>query len=166
MSIKRMAAIAAFTAIALTIFMLEAQIPVVLAVPGIKPGLSNIVTLVAVYILSKKDAGIILALRIVLGSVFAGNPMIFFYSAAGGLMSFAAVCVMTSILSEKQIWAAGVISAIAHNTAQIIVAALILDSPALFWYLPWLVIAAVVTGAFTGLSAQYAVGRLGNMKIR
>ena len=47
MSIKRMAAIAALTAIALTIFMLEAQIPVVLAVPGIKLGLANIVTLAA-----------------------------------------------------------------------------------------------------------------------
>lgn len=166
MSIKRMASIAAFTAIALTIFMLEAQIPVVLAVPGIKLGLSNIITLAAVYILSKKDAGIILALRVVLGSVFAGNPMIFLYSAAGGLAGFAMVCIMTSFLSEKQIWAAGIVSAIAHNAAQIIVAALIMNSPALFWYLPWLVIAAVVTGAMTGLSAQFAVKRLGNMKIR
>jgi len=166
MSVKRMAAIAALTAIALTIFMLEAQIPVVIAVPGIKLGLSNIVTLIAVYVLSKRDAGIILALRVVLGSVFAGNPMIFFYSAAGGLFSFTAVCLMTTILTEKQIWAAGVVSAIAHNTAQIAVAALLMPSPALFWYLPWLIIAAVVTGAFTGLAAQFAVNRLRSIKFK
>jgi heptaprenyl diphosphate synthase len=166
MSIKRMAAIAALTAIALTIFMLEAQIPVVLAVPGIKLGLANIVTLAAFFLLSRRDAGIILALRVVLGSIFSGSPMIFLYSAAGGLSGFASVCITASFLTEKQIWAAGIISAIAHNAAQIIVAVLIMDSPALIWYLPWLVIAAVITGAFTGFSAQFAVKRLKDMGIR
>ena len=166
MSIKRIATIAAFTAIALTIFMLEAQIPVIIAVPGIKLGLANIVTLVALYILSKKDAGIILALRIVLGSIFAGNSMVFLYSAAGGLLSFASVCLISSVLTEKQIWAVGVVSAIAHNLGQIIVAALVMDSPALLWYLPWLIIAAVITGTFTGFSAQFAVKSLKRMWLR
>lgn len=166
MSIKRIATIAAFTAIALTIFMLEAQIPVIIAVPGVKLGLSNIVTLIAVYILSKRDAGIILALRIMLGSIFAGNSMIFLYSAAGGLLSFASVCLSSSFLREKQIWAVGVLSAIAHNAAQIAVAALVMDSLALFWYLPWLIIAAIITGAFTGLSAQFAVKSLKNTRLR
>jgi heptaprenyl diphosphate synthase len=166
MSIKRIATIAAFTAIALTIFMLEAQIPVIIAVPGVKLGLSNIVTLIAVYILSKRDAGIILALRIMLGSIFAGNSMIFLYSAAGGLLSFASVCLTSSFLREKQIWAVGVLSAIAHNAAQIAVAALVMDSLALFWYLPWLIIAAIITGAFTGLSAQFAVKSLKNTRLR
>jgi heptaprenyl diphosphate synthase len=166
MSIKRIATIAALTAIALTIFMLEAQIPVIIAVPGVKLGLSNIVTLIAVYILSKRDAGIILALRIMLGSIFAGNSMIFLYSAAGGLLSFASVCLTSSFLREKQIWAVGVLSAIAHNAAQIAVAALVMDSLALFWYLPWLIIAAIITGAFTGLSAQFAVKSLKNTRLR
>lgn len=166
MSIKRIATIAALTAIALTIFMLEAQIPVIIAVPGVKLGLSNIVTLIAVYILSKRDAGIILALRIMLGSIFAGNWMIFLYSAAGGLLSFASVCLTSSFLREKQIWAVGVLSAIAHNAAQIAVAALVMDSLALFWYLPWLIIAAIITGAFTGLSAQFAVKSLKNTRLR
>jgi heptaprenyl diphosphate synthase len=166
MSIKRIATIAALTAIALTIFMLEAQIPVIIAVPGVKLGLSNIVTLIAVYILSKRDAGIILALRIMLGSIFAGNSMIFLYSAAGGLLSFASVCLTSSFLREKQIWAVGVLSAIAHNAAQIAVAALVMDSLALFWYLPWLIIAAIITGAFTGLSAQFAVNILKKPRLR
>jgi len=164
MSIKRMSAIAAFTAIALTIFMVEAQIPVIIAIPGIKLGLANIVTLVAVYVLSKKDAGIILALRIVLGSIFAGQAMVFLYSAAGALLSFASVCLTSSMLSEKQIWAVGVVSAIAHNVGQLAVAVLIMDTTAILWYLPWLVIAAVITGTFTGLSAQFAVKSLRNIK--
>ena len=81
-------------------------------------------------------------------------------------MSFASVCLSSSFLREKQIWAVGVLSAIAHNAAQIAVAALVMDSLALFWYLPWLIIAAIITGAFTGLSAQFAVKSLKNTRLR
>ena len=48
------------TAIGLTIFMLEAQMPPLTAIPGIKLGLANIVTLCALAVLGPKDALIIL----------------------------------------------------------------------------------------------------------
>lgn len=166
MSTKRLAADATLTAIALTIFMIEAQIPLTLAIPGIKLGLSNIVTLIAVYLLSKKDAGAILILRIIMGSVFSGNLLALIYSMAGGALSFAILCLASKVLGEKQIWAAGILSAIAHNLGQLVSAAFVINSAAVFAYTPVLIIAAILTGAFTGYCAQFTVLRLKNLRLR
>ncbi len=166
MSTKRITSIAVLTAIALTIFIAEAQIPVLIAVPGIKLGLSNIITLVAAYLLSRRDAGIILMLRIFLGSVFSSSMLTFFYSAAGGLCAFAVICIMYKLFDEKQIWAVSVIAAMAHNIAQLLVAIAIMNSPDIIWFTPWLVIAAVVTGTFTGIAAQLSLARLKKIYIK
>ena len=165
MSTKRLAADASLTAIALTIFIIEAQIPLTLAIPGIKLGLANIVTLVAIYLLSGKDAGAILVLRIILGSVFSGNLLALIYSIAGGALSFAAILLAHRLLGEKQIWAAGIFSAIAHNMGQILAAAFVINSSAVFAYTPVLIIAAIFTGTFTGLCAQYTVMRLKKLRL-
>ncbi len=166
MSTKRLAADASLLAIALTIFMIEAQIPFTFAIPGIKLGLSNIVTLVAIYLLSTKDAGAILVLRIILGSVFGGNMLALIYSIAGGALSFAALFLAHRLLGEKQIWAAGIFSAIAHNIGQLLSAAFVINSAAVFAYTPVLIIAAMFTGAFTGFCAQFTVLRLKKLNLR
>ena len=63
-TIRRITSIGVLTAIALTIFVLESQIPPLVAIPGIKLGLANIVTLFALVFLSPTDAFIILILRV------------------------------------------------------------------------------------------------------
>ena len=83
---RRLALIAALSAVALTIFVAESQIPPLTMVPGMKLGLANIVTLVAMVILNRRDAGVILAIRLVLGSIFGGGISAFMFSAAGGLL--------------------------------------------------------------------------------
>ena len=54
---KKLALLAALTAVALTIFVAEAQIPPVVPVPGVKLGLANIVTLVTMALLGRREAG-------------------------------------------------------------------------------------------------------------
>ena len=73
MNVKKITQMAMLTAIALTIFMIEAQIPALVPIPGVKLGLANIVTVFAVFALGPKEAGMILFVRIFLGAVFAGN---------------------------------------------------------------------------------------------
>ena len=160
MSVKRMTLLAVLTAAALTIFIVEAQIPAFIAVPGVKLGLSNVITLAAAYLLSRRDAGIVLLMRIILGSMFAGGMAAFLYSAAGGVCAFAVVCVFYKVFDKKQLWAVSVLSAIAHNIAQLLVAAAVMNSSAVIWYAPWLIISAVLTGAFNGVAVQFAVKRL------
>ena len=73
MKTSKLTRMALLTAIALTIFMIEAQIPPIVPIPGIKLGLANIVTVFAVFMLGARDAALILAARIFLGAVFGGN---------------------------------------------------------------------------------------------
>ncbi len=154
---RRMVLMGVLTAIGLTIFMLEAQIPPLTAIPGIKLGLANIVTLFALAVLGPKDALIILIMRVILGSVFSGQIMTLAYSMTGGVLCLAAEAALLKVLPLKNLWAISVIGAAVHNTAQVAVAVLITKTPGIFWYLPYLIIAAVITGAFIGAAVQFTL---------
>lgn len=160
MGIKRLARDGVFTAVALTVFVIELQIPELVPIPGVKLGLSNIVTLAAMFLMGPWDAGGILLCRIILGSIFGGNLMALAYSAAGGAAAYLASLLMRRIVTEKQIWAASVFSALAHSLGQMAAAVLITATPSLAMFLPPMLAISVVTGLLTGLAAQLAVERL------
>lgn len=163
MKTKKLTVMALLTAIALTIFMVEAQIPPLVPLPGVKLGLSNIVTVFAVFALGSKEAAAILFCRIFLGSIFAGNFSSIFYSAAGGTAAILVTILLRKILTRKQLWVAGVCGAIAHSVGQVAMAMLITSTPGLIVYLPMLMAVSMVTGLFTGLCAQFLVNRRGNL---
>ena len=60
----RVVQLALLTAIALTIFMAEAQLPPLVPIQGVKLGLANIVTVYAVFVLGPGDALLILSARV------------------------------------------------------------------------------------------------------
>ena len=82
-SVQRLTQLALLTAVALIIFIIEAQIPPLTAIPGVKMGLANIITLVTLYRFGRRDALMVLLVRVFLGSVFAGQMMTLLYSLAG-----------------------------------------------------------------------------------
>lgn len=154
MRTRKIALIASLTAVALTIFVIEAQIPPVVPIPGIKMGLANVITLFAVMTLGRKDAFVILLLRILLGSIFAGSVMSLMYSLAGGVICFLLMSAAVCIMNENMTWCISVIGAIGHNIGQIAVAVFVTHTVQIAWYLPVLMISAVITGLFTGLLTQ------------
>lgn len=160
MNVRRLARDGVFTALAVIIFVIELQIPELVPVPGVKLGLANIVTLAAMFLLGPADAGGILAARILLGGIFGGNLMAVAYSAAGGTLAYLAAFLTRNVVTEKQIWAASVLSALAHSVGQMIAAVVITATPSLALYLPAMLAVSVVTGLITGFAAQLAVARL------
>lgn len=156
----RITRLALLTAIALTIFLAEAQIPALTAVPGVKLGLANIVTVYAMFALGPGDALLVLSARVFLGAVFSGQPMTLIYSAAGGLLSWCVLCLLGRLLTDRQIWLASPVAAIFHNLGQLLAAAAVLRSWSVLAWLPYLVIAAVLAGLFTGAAAQALIKRL------
>ena len=92
--VKRLTRCALLTAIALAIFVLEAQIPIPFPVPGMKLGLSNIITLFALFSFGWKDALAIVVIRILLGNLASGQVMALLYSLGGGLLSFAGMALL------------------------------------------------------------------------
>ena len=85
MKTKKLTAMALLTAVALIIFVVEAQIPALVPIPGIKLGLANIVTVFTVFAIGAKEGAAVLFVRVFLGAVFAGNFSTILYSGAGGL---------------------------------------------------------------------------------
>ena len=159
MQTKKLTRMALLTAIALTIFMIEAQIPALVPIPGVKLGLANIVTVFAVFTMGSKEGAMILAARIFLGAVFAGNFSTIFYSAAGGACAILVTIGLKRILTKKQLWVAGALGAVAHSIGQMAVAVAMTGTPGLLVYLPVMILCGVITGLFTGLCAQFLVKR-------
>ncbi len=159
MKTRKLTLLALLSAIALTIFMVEAQLPALVPVPGIKLGLANIVTVFTVFALGPGEGAAVLAVRIFLGAVFAGNFSTIFYSSAGGLCAIGVTILLRRILTKKQLWVAGCLGAVAHSLGQMAMAIALTGTPSLAVYLPVMIAASIVTGAFTGLCAQLLVNR-------
>ena len=159
MEAKKIAQLGVLSAVALTIFMVEAQIPPVIPIPGVKLGLSNIVTVFTVFAVGPLEGVAVLAVRIFLGAIFAGNFSSILYSAAGGLLAIAATIGLRKILTKHQLWVAGILGAVTHSIGQMIAAVTITDTPELLIYLPIMITISIVTGLFTGLCAQMLLNR-------
>lgn len=159
MKTRKLTTMALLCAIALTIFIVEAQIPLPIPIPGVKLGLANIVTVYAVYALGAKEAAAILFVRIFLGAVFSGNFGTIFYSAGGGALAILATIGLKFVVKENQLWVSGCLSAIAHSVGQMIVAVWATGTPSLLIYLPVLIVCSMLSGLFTGLCAQLLVKR-------
>lgn len=157
MKTKPLVLLSLLTAIALTIFIVEAQLPPLVAVPGIKMGLANIITLFALRFFTRRQAAAILFVRVVLGCLLGGQISALFYSLGGGFVCLAVESFVIRRVPDKQLWAVSVLGAIAHNITQLLIAALLISSPTVFWYLPALLAAGIITGAFTGLCVQAVV---------
>ena len=159
MKIRKLTTMAMLCAVALIIFVIEAQIPALVPIPGIKLGLSNIITVFAVFTLGSWEASLILACRIFLGAVFAGNFSTILYSAAGGALAILATIGLKKLVKESQLWVAGCLGAIAHSIGQMAMAIAITATPGLAIYLPVMIGCSILTGTFTGLCAQALVKR-------
>ena len=122
MKARKPALLGLLTAVALTIFLVEAQLPPVLPVPGVKLGLANIVTVFTVFALGPGEGILVLAARIFLGAVFCGNFSSILYSAAGGACAIAVTIALRRILTRKQLFVAGCLGAMAHSIGQIAMA--------------------------------------------
>ena len=151
---KRLCFMAVLTAIALTLYVVEAQLPPPVPIPGVKYGLSNIITLSAMLLLGRREAGAILLVRILLGSMFTGGVAALMYSLAGGVLAYVVMCVMTAVLDEKLLWVVGALGGVAHNAGQLVVCVLIVKTPGVFAYAPVLAVSGIVCGVFTGIAAR------------
>ena len=159
MTIRRTTRIALLTALSLILFVLEGFLPLPLPVPGAKLGLAAIVTLIALHLLPARDAALMLMLRILLASFFGGGVAPMLYSLAGGAASFAAMVLLKKYtqLSIVGISAAG---GFLHNMAQLLVAAAVMQTTALFSYAPVLGFVGILTGIGIGMSAQIILQKI------
>ncbi|MBE7050778.1 MAG: Gx transporter family protein [Ruminococcaceae bacterium] len=157
MKTRKYVLMALLSSMALGLYALECVIPPLTFIPGAKLGLANIITMVAIYIFGKKEAFLILMMRIVIASMLFGQVMSMLYSVAGGLFSFVALCICLKFIERSSMWATGIICAIFHNLGQIVVAVLVTQQLSIAYYFLFLVIISMISGVFTGVCADYCI---------
>jgi len=145
--------VAGFAALAISIHILESIIPS--PVPGIKPGLANLITL---YVLLRHGwamAASVSLLRVIGASLLLGTFLspTFVMSLAGALASLL-ILAITYRLPGRPLGAMGlaILAAQAHLLAQFMTAwALFIPHPSLFTLLPVLLTAALISGTLGGI---------------
>ncbi|MBO5094551.1 MAG: Gx transporter family protein [Lachnospiraceae bacterium] len=142
-----------FLAEALILGYVESLIPFSFGIPGMKLGLANLAVLLALYRIGTKEAFLIDVLRIVLSGFLFGSLYSILYSMAGGVLSFLAMLLLkkTGRLSVAFVSVAGGVS---HNVGQLAVAAFVVETKGLFYYLPPLLVSGAVTGLLLGMIAE------------
>ena len=161
---KRVATIAVLTALALAISVAENWIPLAfIPVPGVKLGLANIVTLFVLCFVNFKDAFTVLLLRCVLASLFGSGITALAFSVIGGI--FALITMYILLKSDKfSLAGISIAGAAMHSIGQIIASFFMLSTFSVIFYLPFLLIASIFTGALTGTICHFLFKHLKKIK--
>lgn len=148
---KRLTICAILISMALVLSYMERFIPLqlVIPLPGIKLGIANIVTVVALYYFEEKYAFAILTLRCILGSMFGGGISGLAFSLTGGLFAMTTMSISRR-LRIFSVYGVSILGAAAHNVGQICVAVFLMHSVYVIGYLPYLLIVSLFTGMATG----------------
>lgn len=141
------------TALAMIFGYIEALIPFSVGVAGIKLGLANLVVLTGIYYMPSKQVFVILAARIVLSAFMFGSMTSLVYSMVGGVVSFL-VMLFIKRLGRFSIVGVSIAGGTAHNIGQFIVAACVLKSRGIIYYLPLLMIGGAAAGLAVGIVAE------------
>lgn len=149
--VKQMTLCAILVSMALVLSYIEHFIPLQMFIPmpGVKLGLANIVTLMALFFLGTKSAFVILFLRCILGAVFGGGISGLFFSMTGGIFAMTTMYIFKHCRGIS-IYGVSVLGAAAHNIGQILVAVFLMSSVYVIGYLPYLLLVSVFTGLATG----------------
>lgn len=150
---KKISTCALFVALAMIFSYVETLIPINFGVPGMKLGIANLVIVIGLYLLKPQEVLMISIVRILLTGFMFGSGMSVIYSLAGGFLSFFAMLFLKHT-DKFSIVGVSLFGGTAHNIGQLLVAAAIIENLKLFYYLPVLVIAGLITGILIGLVAK------------
>ena len=161
---KKVAYYGCILSLAMIFSYVEFLVPFNLGIPGIKLGLANIIAVLVLYKNGFKSSMVINIARVLLVGIIFGNIFSIIYSLSGGILSVAAMALAKKWRALSPV-GVSVIGATAHNIGQIAAAAIVLETAAVFYYLPFLIISAVVTGVLIGLSTTIIISRLKSANI-
>ena len=137
----------------------ESLIPPLVAVPGVKIGLANIVTVFLLYTLGWRAAGCVSLIRVLLSALLFGNVQSLIFALSGAALSFIVMVAVKKLLPFGKV-GVSVLGAVAHNAGQVAAAVIVMETAALAYYFIPLVISGTVAGVFVGILAAILTIRL------
>ena len=169
-----------FTALALIFSYVESLIPFSFGIPGMKLGLPNLIVLLLLYerpgtgknpskdgqnhmaaeekIFSTgvREAVLVNGLRIILSGFLFSNLYAILYALSGAALSLSAMLAGKKYGRFSMI-GVSVLGGVFHNVGQILVAMAVVETFAVAYYLPFLIVAGTVTGAVLGFAGMELV---------
>lgn len=161
MKTKKMTYMSLMVGYSLILYIIEGYIPnpLITIFPGAKLGLTNIITLTSLVVFGIKDTFVIVSVRVLMSSIFTGPISYLMFSIVGAYLSL--LFMMIALKTDKfSLIGVSVIGAIGHNIGQLIVASFIIKNAMMFGYLPYMLIASVITGIFVGITSKYMVDKI------
>ena len=148
--VKRLALMGLLFALAMALSFLESLLPALpMLPPGIRLGLSNIITMYALFVLLTR------------GAVAAAM------SAAGGIVSVTAMLLLSRLPGvKKQYLLLSIFGGAAHNLGQLVAARFIISNLYVWYYLPVLLVAGIVMGAITGMVLRVILPYLNRLNLK
>lgn len=161
---SRVAYFGVFTALALIFSYVESLIPINFGIPGVKLGLTNLITIVALYKMGTKEAFILSVTRVVLSGFLFGNLFAILYSMSGAVLSLIVMSLFKK--SDKfSVYGVSMAGGVFHNVGQLVMAMLVVESVSIGGYLPVLLIAGLLTGLLIGIVSNEMLRRLRKLSI-
>ena len=165
--VKRLALMGLLFALAMALSFLESLLPALpMLPPGIRLGLSNIVTMYALFVLGPVSGYTIAVLKALLvlltrGAVAAAM------SAAGGVFSVT-IMLLLSLLPgiKEQYLLLSVFGGAAHNIGQLVMARFIINNQYVWYYFPVLLVAGLLMGAITGMALRVVLPYLNRLNLK
>lgn len=165
MKTKKMVFLGLMVGYSLILYILETYIPnpFIVFFPGAKLGLTNIITLVSLLIFGFKETFIIVNVRVILSSIFAGPMSYLLFSIGGAYLSLIVMFLVNKIKGFSVI-GVSIAGAIAHNIGQLLVASILVENFLMITYLPFMLATSLVTGLFVGIVSQFCYSKMDRIK--
>ena len=158
--LKKLTVCGLMTALCLILGYLEHLLPLslIIPLPGVKLGLSNIALLVLLLMYGPAYAYGVTLLKCGLSALLFGSVTSLAFSLAGGLLAMTSMWALTAAFKEKlSVFGVSVAGAVMHNVGQLGAASVIMGSTAVFSYLPLLAVAGTATGLITAAITSQAL---------
>ena len=150
---QHLAQLGLLTSLALIAGYIELLIPIPVGIPGVKPGLANLMIVWALYAMGPLEALAVNGMRILLSGFLFGNLSMILYSLAGAFSSF--VCMYLAKKSSRfSMIGVSIIGGVTHNAGQLLTAMMVLETKSLIYYGPVLLVAGLITGFLIGVLTE------------
>lgn len=156
---KKIASLSLLIALALIFSYVEAIIPYNPGIPGVKLGVANIVTIIALYTYGNKDAFIVNIVRVFIAGLLFNGIFGACYAMAGAMVSLIGMIILkkTKLFSVVGVSMAG---SVLHNLGQLLVAAFLISDLKIFFYFPVLMFSGIIAGIAVGIASTVVLARL------
>ena len=133
--------------------------------PGAKLGLANLITIIALFTMPKRDSFLLIWLRLILTTLLGGTVSTFLYSMSGSLLSYFGMLLVKQ-LGPKRVSIIGISAAggFLHNVGQLVTASWIAQSWSVMLYLPVLAFFGILSGIAIGIAANYLLQRVDTLR--